>query len=68
MLLKTEQVRSNLPATVTRGGTVVRADTFDYDNLERTVSMTGHVRASFAAPAAGQRPGRDRGHPVNVLP
>ena len=49
VFLKTEQVRSHLPATVTRGGTVIRADAFNYDNLERTVEMTGHVRASFAA-------------------
>jgi lipopolysaccharide export system protein LptC len=58
--LKTEQVRSHLPATVTRGGTIIRADAFSYDNLERTVSMTGRVRASFAAPAgktgSGTRP------------
>jgi lipopolysaccharide export system protein LptC len=50
--LKSEQVRSHLPATVTRGGTVIRADAFNYDNLERTVSMSGRVRASFAAPGA----------------
>jgi hypothetical protein len=37
---------------VTRGGTVIRADAFNYDNLERTVSMSGRVRASFAAPGA----------------
>jgi len=53
--LKTEQVRSHLPATVIRGGTVIRADSFSYDNLERTVSMSGGVRASFAAP--GAKPG-----------
>ena len=62
--LKTEQLRSHLPATVTRGGTVIRADAFSYDNLERTVSMTGRVRASFAAPGAragpGVRPGASR--------
>jgi lipopolysaccharide export system protein LptC len=55
--LKTEQVRSHLPATVTRGGTVIRADAFDYDNLNRTVSMTGRVRASFAPPAASAAAG-----------
>ncbi len=49
--LKTEQVRSHLPASVTRGATVIRADAFSYDNLERTVLLTGRVRASFAAPA-----------------
>ncbi len=55
--LETEQVRSHLPATVTRGGTVIRADAFSYDNLDRTVSMTGRVRASFAAPTAKAGPG-----------
>lgn len=50
--LKTEQVRSHLPATVTHGGTVIRADAFDYDNLARTVAMRGGVKASFAAPGA----------------
>jgi lipopolysaccharide export system protein LptC len=53
--LKTEQVRSHLPATVTRGGTVIRADAFSYDNLDRTVTMTGRVRASFAAPGTKPR-------------
>jgi len=48
--LKTEQVRSHLPATFTRGGAVIRADAFSYDNLDRTVSMTGRVRATFPAP------------------
>ena len=46
--LKTEQLRSHLPVTVTRGATVIRADSFSYDNLDRTVAMKGHVRASFA--------------------
>lgn len=60
--LKTEQVRSHLPATVTRGETVIRADAFKYDNLERTVSMTGRVRATFAAPgpAGGPKPAAKR--------
>jgi lipopolysaccharide export system protein LptC len=55
--LKTEQVRSHLPATVTRGGTVIRADAFSYDNLDRTVSLTGRVRASFPAPGVKAGPG-----------
>ena len=37
--LKTEQLRSHLPVTVNRGNTVIRADTFSYDHLQRTVSM-----------------------------
>lgn len=59
--LKTEQVRSHLPATVTRGGTVIRADAFSYDNLDRTVTMTGRVRASFPAPDVRAGPGRRSG-------
>jgi lipopolysaccharide export system protein LptC len=47
--LKSEQLRSHLPVMVTRGATVIRADSFSYDNLDRTVSMKGHVRASFAS-------------------
>lgn len=58
VFLKTEQVRSHLPATVTRGGAVIRADAFTYDNVERTVEMTGHVRASFAAQGSTPLPRR----------
>ena len=50
--LKTEQLRSHLPVTVTRGGTVISADSLSYDHLQRTVSMKGRVRASFATPPA----------------
>lgn len=45
--LKTESVRSNQPAIFTRGATVIRADSFNYDNIERIVEMKGHVRATF---------------------
>lgn len=45
--IKTEQLRSHLPVTMTRGATVIRADSLFYDHLERTVSMKGRVRASF---------------------
>jgi lipopolysaccharide export system protein LptC len=51
--LDTERVRSHLPVTVTRGGTEVRADAMDYDNLERLVQLRGRVTATF--PAAGRR-------------
>lgn len=47
--LKAERVRSNQPATFTRGAAVIRADSFSYDNIERIVEMNGHVRASFPA-------------------
>ena len=53
--LKTEQLRSHLPVTVTRGGTFIRADTFSYDHLDRTVSLAGRVRATFA-PTTGPKP------------
>ena len=59
--LKSEQLRSHLPATVTRGGTVIHADAFSFDNLDRTVTMNGRVRASFPAPEVKAGPGRRRG-------
>ena len=55
--LKTEQVRSHLPVMVTRGGAVIRADSFSYDNLDRIVSLRGNVRATFAG--AGAKSGLD---------
>jgi lipopolysaccharide export system protein LptC len=51
--LKTERLHSPLPVTMARGGTVIRADSFDYDHLQRTVAMKGHVRASFATSPLG---------------
>ena len=48
--LSTEQVRSHLPVTVTRGGTVLQADALEYDNLAGLLQLRGRVRASFAAP------------------
>ena len=50
--LKTEQLRSHLPVTVARGSTVIHADRFDYDHLQRIVQLNGHVRASFAPGSA----------------
>ena len=50
--LNTERVRSHLPVVVTRGGTQVRADAMDYDNLERVVQLRGRVTATF--PATGR--------------
>ena len=50
--LKTEQLRSHLPVTMTRGGTSIRADAFSYDNLDRTASLTGRVKATFTPTAA----------------
>ena len=48
--LSTERVRSHLPVTVTRGGTVLQADALEYDNLAGLLQLRGRVRASFAAP------------------
>ncbi len=45
--LKSERVRSNQPATFMRGDAVIRADAFDYDNIERIIELKGHVRATF---------------------
>ena len=56
--LNTERVRSHLPVVVTRGGTEIRAEAMDYDNLDRVVQLKGRVRASFAPPAPN--PGRPR--------
>jgi lipopolysaccharide export system protein LptC len=55
--LDTERVRSHLPVVVRQNGTEVRADTFEYDNLERIVKFSGHVRATILprpAPAASR--------------
>jgi lipopolysaccharide export system protein LptC len=49
--LNTERVRSHLPVTVQRGGTTVRAEAMEYDNLARVVELKGRMRAVFAPPA-----------------
>jgi lipopolysaccharide export system protein LptC len=51
--VNTERVRSHLPVTLRRGTTEIRADTLDYDNLQRVVLFKGRVRANFAP--AGSR-------------
>ena len=45
-----ERVRSHLPVVITQGGTVVRAQGMEYDNLARVVELKGRSSASFAAP------------------
>ncbi len=45
----TERVRSHLPVVVTQGGTEIRADTLDYDHLDRVMQLHGRVRAVFPA-------------------
>jgi lipopolysaccharide export system protein LptC len=49
--LNTEQVRSHLPVTVTRGGMEVHGEALDYNHLDRVVQLKGRVTATF--PAAG---------------
>ena len=53
--LNTERVRSHLPVTVTRGGTEIRADAMEYDNLDRVVQLKGHVQATFPPVVRGRR-------------
>src|SRR2546427_34080 len=53
--LNTERVRSPLPVTVTRGGTEIRADAMEYDNLDRVVQLKGHVQATFPPAVRGRR-------------
>jgi len=45
--VNTERVRSHLPVTLTRGNAEIRADSLDYDNVERVVQLKGRVRATF---------------------
>ncbi|WP_280153424.1 LPS export ABC transporter periplasmic protein LptC [Piscinibacter sp. XHJ-5] len=51
--LNTERLRSHLPVTVTRGGAEVRAESMDYDHLDRLVQLKGRVTAQF--PPTGPR-------------
>ena len=51
----TERVRSNLPVLVTQGGTQIRADAMNYDNLTRVLDFKGRVRAVLAAPGAAAK-------------
>jgi lipopolysaccharide export system protein LptC len=50
--LNTEQVRSHLPVTVSRGGMEVHGDSLAYDHLDRVVQLKGRVTATF--PPAGR--------------
>jgi lipopolysaccharide export system protein LptC len=50
--LQTERLRSHLPVVVTRGGTQLRADSLEYNHLDRVLDLKGRVRASFAPPRA----------------
>jgi len=46
-----ERVQSHLPVVVTQGGTEIRGDSMNYDNLARVLDLKGHVRAVLAPPA-----------------
>ena len=48
VFVKTEQVASHLPVTMTQGATELHAETLAYDNRARVVDFKGRVRASFA--------------------
>lgn len=45
--LDTEELRSHLPVTMTRGGTLLRADGLEYDHRRRVVQLKGRVHAVF---------------------
>ena len=51
--MDTEQVKSNQPVKLTRGGDVFVGDSMAYDNLDRVLQLDGRVRGTLQA-----RPGR----------
>lgn len=54
--LLTEQVKSHLPVTITRGTLKMQGDSMTYDNLSRIAQLKGRTKATFGttgtAPAA----------------
>lgn len=52
--LNTEQVRSHLPVTVTRGGMEVHGEAMDYNHLDRVVQLKGRVTATFPPGGGGK--------------
>lgn len=48
MLQHSEQLRSDQPVTLLRGGTHIQADAMSYQHADRVVALTGRVRATFA--------------------
>lgn len=48
-----EQVKSDKPVQIDRGGDRFNADSLDYDNLERVLQMQGRVRGVIQPRAAG---------------
>lgn len=47
--LHTEQVRSHLPVTITRGTMKIQGASMRYDNLDRVAQFKGRVKATFGA-------------------
>lgn len=45
--LQTEQVRSHLPVTITRGTVQIQGNSLHYDNLDRLARLKGGVKATF---------------------
>ena len=63
--LRTEQVRSHLPVTITRGGTQLQGAAMTYDNLSRVAQFNGRVKATFLpAETAPKVPAKAAGRPV----
>jgi lipopolysaccharide export system protein LptC len=50
--LRTEQVRSHLPVTITRGNTQLQGAAMTYDNLSRVAQFNGRVHATFGVPGS----------------
>ncbi|MBC8056853.1 MAG: LPS export ABC transporter periplasmic protein LptC [Rhizobiales bacterium] len=50
----TERVRSHLPVVVTQGGSEIRADALEYDNLAGVLDLKGRVRAVLDSPNANK--------------
>jgi lipopolysaccharide export system protein LptC len=53
--LNSERLHSHLPVNVTRGGSQIHAEGFDYDNVTRVVHYKGRVQASFIVSKGRQR-------------
>ena len=47
--MDTEQVKSNQPVRLSRGGDVFEGDSLAYDNLERVLQLEGRVRGTLQA-------------------
>jgi lipopolysaccharide export system protein LptC len=52
--LQTEQVKSHLPVTITRGTVKIQGASMDYDNLSRVALFKGSVKATFSPGGQGR--------------